>query len=62
MDTSAMACEAKALQRSFLDEALSTVARAFAVNSTSRSLCRTGAMLPPGLRQRRQSVLSCTGR
>jgi hypothetical protein len=46
MDTSAMACEAKALQRSFLDEALSTVARAFAVNSTSRSLCRTGAMLP----------------
>jgi hypothetical protein len=28
MDTSAMACEAKALQRSFLDEALSIVARA----------------------------------
>ena len=42
-----MACEAKALQRSFLDEALSIVgARAFAVNSTSGSLCRTGAMPP----------------
>jgi hypothetical protein len=49
MDTSAMACEAKALQRSFLDEALSIVARAFAANSTSRSLRRTGAMPPMDL-------------
>jgi hypothetical protein len=45
MDASAMACEAKALQRSFLDEALSIVARVV-MHSTSRSLCRTGAMPP----------------
>ena len=55
-----MACEAKTLQRCFLDELLSIFAQAFAVNSTSGSLCRTGAM-PHPLRQRRQCVLSCTG-
>jgi hypothetical protein len=44
MDASAMGCEAKALRRSLPDEALSIVARALAVNSTNRSLCRTGAM------------------
>jgi hypothetical protein len=46
MDMSAMGCEAKALRRSLPDEALSIVARALAVNSTSLSLCRTGAMPP----------------
>ena len=46
MDASAMGYEAKALRRSLPDEALSIVARALPVNSTSRSLCRTGAMPP----------------
>jgi hypothetical protein len=46
MEASAMACEAKTLQRCFLDELLSIFAQAFAVNSTSGSLCRTGAMPP----------------
>jgi hypothetical protein len=60
MDTSAMACEAKALQRSFLDEALSTVARAFAFDEPIA--LPNGRDAPPGLRQRRQCVLSCAGR
>ena len=38
-------CEVKALRRSLPDEALSR-AQALAENSTSRSLCRTGAMPP----------------
>jgi hypothetical protein len=39
--------EVKALQRSLPDEALGNRrARALTENSTSRSLCRTGAMLP----------------
>ncbi len=46
MDASAIGCEAKVLRRSLPDEALSIVARALPVNSTSRSLCRTGAMPP----------------
>jgi len=44
--TRTMGCEAKALERALLDEALSIVAHALAVNSTSQSLCRTGAMSP----------------
>jgi hypothetical protein len=40
-------CEVKALQRSLPDEALGNRrARASTENSTSDSLCRTGAMLP----------------
>ena len=48
MEASALACEAKALQHSLPNEALS-ISRQAAVNSTSGSLCRTGAM-PPKMR------------
>jgi hypothetical protein len=62
MDTNAMACEAKALQRSFLDEALSNRRAGFRREFDEPIALPNGRDAPPGLRQRRQCVLSCAGR